>query len=114
MKPARSRAKLPEEEFILFVGDLRPMKGSMSCSRRSRTRRCDPTVLIGKSWPTQRRASCGGHRAREVAERGRHAAFRRSAIAVVPSVWARTVRDVVIEAMAGARRLGSDIGEYRK
>ena len=85
----------------------------MSCSRhmpgfpiRS------PLVLIGKSWPDTPTVLPEGV---IVHDRWPNAAvieaFRRSSIAVVPSVWAEPFGIVVIEAMAGGTPVvGSDVG----
>jgi glycosyltransferase involved in cell wall biosynthesis len=61
-----------------------------------------PLVLIGKSWPDTPAIFVDGV---TVHDRWPNAAvieaFRRSSIAVVPSVWAEPFGIVVIEAMAG-------------
>jgi glycosyltransferase involved in cell wall biosynthesis len=94
---------LPKDDFIVFVGDLRPMKGLDVLLDAYRTASTSmPLVLIGKSWPDTPTALPDGV---TVHDRWPNAsvmeAFRRSAIAVVPSVWAEPFGIVVIEAMAG-------------
>ncbi|HEY0518895.1 MAG TPA: glycosyltransferase family 4 protein [Ilumatobacteraceae bacterium] len=96
-------ALLPDEEFMIFVGDLRPMKGlDVLLDAYSTLEPSMPLVLIGKSWPDTPTAL---PRRVVVHDRWPNAAvieaFRRSSIAVVPSVWAEPFGIVVIEAMAG-------------
>jgi glycosyltransferase involved in cell wall biosynthesis len=48
---------LPRGEFILFVGDLRPMKGlDVLLAAYAELRSPPPLVLIGKTWPATPRA----------------------------------------------------------
>ena len=96
-------ARLPDGDFLLFVGDLRPMKGvDVLLAAYAALATAMPLVLIGKRWPDTPTALPEGV---EVHERWPNAAvmeaFRRSAIAVVPSIWAEPFGIVVIEAMAG-------------
>jgi glycosyltransferase involved in cell wall biosynthesis len=107
------KAKLPDGDFILFVGDLRPMKGlDVLLEAYAQLGVSIPLVLIGKSWPDTPTVLPEGV---IVHDRWPNAAvieaFRRSAIAVVPSVWAEPFGIVVIEAMAGGTPVvGSDVG----
>jgi glycosyltransferase involved in cell wall biosynthesis len=104
---------LPDGDFILFVGDLRPMKGlDVLLVAYAGLSVSIPLVLIGKSWPDTPKAVPPGVTVHErwpneaVLE-----AYRRSAIAAVPSVWAEPFGIVVIEAMAGGSPVvASDIG----
>ncbi|MEY2446337.1 MAG: hypothetical protein QOE00_2917, partial [Ilumatobacteraceae bacterium] len=106
-------AQLPDREFLLFVGDLRPMKGlDVLLAAFAQMATSFPLVLIGKSWPDTPTVLPAGV---EVHDRWPNAAvieaFRRSAIAVVPSVWAEPFGIVVIEAMAGGTPVvASNIG----
>ena len=104
---------LPEEDFILFAGDLRPMKGlDVLLEAYAGLHTSMPLVLVGKTWPDTPAALPEGV---TVHDRWPNAAvieaFRRSAIAVVPSVWAEPFGIVVIEAMAGGTPVvASDVG----
>jgi glycosyltransferase involved in cell wall biosynthesis len=106
-------ALLPAGEFMVFVGDLRPMKGlDVLLEAYAGLPRSMPLVLIGKSWPDTPTALPHGV---TVHDRWPNVAvieaFRRSSIAVVPSVWAEPFGIVVIEAMAGGTPVvASDIG----
>jgi glycosyltransferase involved in cell wall biosynthesis len=96
-------ALLPEGDFILFAGDLRPMKGlDVLLEAYAGLSASMPLVLIGKTWPDTPATLPEGV---VVHDRWPNAAvieaFRRSSIAVVPSVWAEPFGIVVIEAMAG-------------
>jgi glycosyltransferase involved in cell wall biosynthesis len=96
-------SQLPEGDFILFAGDLRPMKGlDVLLAAYAGLRESIPLILIGKSWPDTPTALPAGV---VVHDRWPNVAvieaFRRSAIAVAPSVWAEPFGIVVIEAMAG-------------
>jgi glycosyltransferase involved in cell wall biosynthesis len=96
-------ALLPDENFMIFAGDLRPMKGlDVLLAAYDGLATSMPLVLIGKSWPDTPTTLPKGV---TVHDRWPNAAvieaFRRSSIAVVPSVWAEPFGIVVIEAMAG-------------
>jgi glycosyltransferase involved in cell wall biosynthesis len=96
-------ALLPAGDFMIFAGDLRPMKGlDVVLEAYDGLATSMPLVLIGKSWPDTPTTLPKGV---IVHDRWPNAAvieaFRRSTIAVVPSVWAEPFGIVVIEAMAG-------------
>jgi glycosyltransferase involved in cell wall biosynthesis len=96
-------ALLPVGVFILFVGDLRPMKGiDVLLDAYTGLDSPPPLVLIGKSWPDTPTTWPPGV---VVYDRWPNAAviaaWQASAIGVVPSVWAEPFGIVVIEAMAG-------------
>ncbi|HEY4610622.1 MAG TPA: glycosyltransferase family 4 protein [Ilumatobacteraceae bacterium] len=105
--------RLPQGQFIVFVGDLRPMKGlDVLLAAYRGFENAPPLVLIGKSWPDTPTDLPNGV---TVHDRWPNAAvieaFRRSSIAVVPSVWAEPFGIVVIEAMAGGTPvIGSNVG----
>ena len=96
-------AHLPKQEFMLFVGDLRPIKGlDVLLKAYAALQNVMPLVLIGKAWPDtpvdlpQNVLVLHNWPNYAVME-----AWRRSAIALVPSVWPEPFGIVVIEAMAG-------------
>jgi glycosyltransferase involved in cell wall biosynthesis len=96
-------ARLPEQPFMLFVGDLRPMKGLDVLLRAyAMLQDAPPLVLIGKVWPdTPADFSHNIHVLHNWPNAAVMEAWRRSTIALVPSVWAEPFGIVVIEAMAG-------------
>jgi len=96
-------AQLPVGDFLLFVGDLRPMKGlNVLLSAYSELQDAPPLVLIGKEWPDSPKHYPPNT---VVLHNWPNAAvleaWRRSSIALVPSIWAEPFGIVVIEAMAG-------------
>jgi len=95
--------RLPAGDFILFVGDLRPMKGlDVLLDAYAALDTAMPLVLIGKRWSDTPKSLPPGV---VVHDRWPNAAvleaWQRCAIAVVPSVWAEPFGIVVIEAMQG-------------
>jgi len=106
-------SQLPAGEFMLFVGDLRPMKGlDVLLNAYSGLQDAPPLVLIGKVWPDSpthfppNTLVLHNWPNTAVLE-----AWRRSTIALVPSIWAEPFGIVVIEAMAGGTPvIGSRVG----
>lgn len=106
-------AQLPDEGFLLFVGDLRRFKGlDVLLCAYAQLDNAPPLVLIGKVW-----AETPVEFPRNVVvlrNWPNHAvmeAWRRCLVAVVPSVWPEPFGIVVIEAMASARPvIASQIG----
>jgi glycosyltransferase involved in cell wall biosynthesis len=106
-------AQLPPDGFLLFVGDLRAMKGlDVLLEAYRRLIAPPPLVLIGKVWPeTPAELPPGVVVLRDWPNRAVMAAWRRCGIAVAPSVWPEPFGIVLIEAMASARPVvGSRIG----
>ena len=95
--------RLPQTPFLLFVGDLRPIKGlGVLLEAYSGLDNAPPLVLIGKQWldtPVELPANtCVLHDWPNEAVR---AAWERSLIGLAPSLWREPFGLVVIEAMAG-------------
>jgi glycosyltransferase involved in cell wall biosynthesis len=106
-------AQLPQTPFLLFVGDLRPIKGiDVLLEAYAGLENAPPLVLIGKNWPD----TPAGIRPDD--ERGTRlpanisvfydwpndavrAAWERSLIGLAPSRWREPFGIVIIEAMAG-------------
>jgi glycosyltransferase involved in cell wall biosynthesis len=97
--------QLPDEAFLLFVGDLGAHKGvDVLLKAYASVERAPPLVLIGKAEPSPpldlpsnaRLLVDWPHEAVREAE-------RRSLAVVVPSTWAEPFGMVVIEAMAAGR-----------
>jgi glycosyltransferase involved in cell wall biosynthesis len=94
--------QLPAGDFILFVGDLRPMKGlDVLLRAHASLRRRLPLVLIGKTWPDTPPVPANVTLLDRWPNAAVLAAWQRCAIGVVPSVWAEPFGIVVIEAMSG-------------
>lgn len=109
--------RLPSE-FILFVGDLRPMKGldvlfdAYEMLTRSVTVDVPPLVVIGKRWPDTPTDVPAGV---TVFERWPNAdvlrAWSSATIGVVPSVWDEPFGIVAVEALRGGTPvIASDVG----
>lgn len=96
-------AQLPAGDFLLFVGDLRPIKGlDVLLSAHAALQDPPPLVLIGKAWPdTPSHLPPSTTVLHNWPNDAVMEAWRRSAIALVPSVWPEPFGLVVIEAMAG-------------
>lgn len=105
--------QLPKGDYMLFVGDLRPMKGlDILLDAYAGLPDAPPLVLIGKVWPDTpaeyppNTLMLGKWPNDAVLE-----AWNRAKIGLVPSVWAEPFGIVVIEAMAGGNPvIGSNIG----
>ena len=97
-------AQLPNQEFMLFVGDLRPMKGlDVLLTAYAALQDAPPLVLIGKAWPdTPTELPPNTLVLHNWPNYAVMEAWRRSSIALVPSIWPEPFGIVVIEAMAGA------------
>lgn len=98
-------AQLPQEEFLLFVGDLGHEKGLLVLLRAyAELTNAPPLVVIGRAHgdtPTEFPPNVFVYKSWP------HAAvlqaWRRSSIALVPSVWPEPFGLVVIEAMMSGR-----------
>jgi glycosyltransferase involved in cell wall biosynthesis len=96
-------AQLPSEGFLLFVGDLRPIKGvDVLLQAYAGLCHAPPLVLIGKVWPdTPTELPPNTTLLKNWPNAAVRAAWERSMIGLAPSIWAEPFGIVVIEAMAG-------------
>jgi glycosyltransferase involved in cell wall biosynthesis len=97
---------LPEQPFLLFVGDLSRQKGLLTLLRayESLGKPRPPLMLIGRRTPdTPARLPDGAEMRLEWPHEHVLAAFRRCMSAVLPSVWSDPCPTTVLEAMASAR-----------
>jgi glycosyltransferase involved in cell wall biosynthesis len=106
-------AQLPQEDFLLFVGDLSRDKGvEILLQAYARMKRPIPLVLIGRPVDV----SLSGLSAQiHVLENWPHeavlAAWQRCSLAIVPSIWPDPCPTVALEAMAmGKSVVASRIG----
>ena len=98
-------AQLPDEDYLLFVGDLSPEKGVDVLLRAyAGLAHAPPLVLIGRAsvgMPAELPANV------TILKRWPHhavmQAWRRSLFSLAPSVWSEPFGMVVIEAMANGR-----------
>jgi glycosyltransferase involved in cell wall biosynthesis len=110
----RSEADLPDEKFLLFVGELSREKGILtllSAYERLGENR-PPLVLIGRRTPeTPENLPAGASLRVEWPHAKVMEAFRRCAVAVLPSIWPDPCPTTVLEAMAtGAPVVTTAIG----
>jgi glycosyltransferase involved in cell wall biosynthesis len=96
-------SQLPQGDFLMLVGDLRPIKGlDILLEAYAGLQGVPPLVLIGKVWPdTPTELPPNTHLLGAWPNFAVMEAWRRSAIALVPSIWPEPFGIVVIEAMAG-------------
>lgn len=105
--------QLPNIPFLLFVGDLRRDKGiDVLLSAYNDLVNAPPLVLIGKVWnDTPRIFPSNVIVFKDWPNKAVLAAWKRSLIAIVPSVWPEPFGMVVIEAMSAGRPvIASQIG----
>jgi glycosyltransferase involved in cell wall biosynthesis len=97
--------QLPDQPFLLFVGDLRHNKGiQVLLSAYARMESAPPLVLIGKVWPeTPKVFPPNVFVLKNWPNEAVLAAWSRSLIGIVPSLWPEPFGIVVIEAMASGR-----------
>jgi len=106
-------SELPEEPFVLFVGDLRREKGiEVLLEAYGGLVESPPLVLIGKVWDeSPRRLPENVRLFREWPNSAVREAQRRSLALVLPSLWPEPFGMVVLEALAAGRPvIGSRIG----
>ncbi|HEX3723208.1 MAG TPA: glycosyltransferase, partial [Nitrolancea sp.] len=97
--------QLPSEGYLLFVGDLRRDKGlHVLLKAYAEMSERIPLVLIGKVWPeTPETFPSNVIVFKHWPNYAVMEAWRRSTIALVPSVWPEPCATVVLEAMASGR-----------
>ncbi len=98
-------AELPEEPFLLFVGDMRREKGvHVLLEAHRRLRDPLPLVIVAKVWDDDIGPLPEGvHVLRNWPNPTVRAAMAKSAALVVPSTWAEPFGMVVTEALAAGR-----------
>lgn len=98
-------SQLPAEPFLLFVGDLRYEKGvEVLLSAYAGLHAPPPLVLIGKTWSdTPEVLPPGTILLKDWPNEAVLAAWKRSLVAIVPSVWPEPFGLVIIEAMSSGR-----------
>lgn len=97
---------MPEEAFLLFVGDLSNEKGVRTLLRAYELLGVDrpPLMLVGRRMPdTPTRLPDGAEVHLEWPHENVLAAFRRCISAVLPSVWPDPCPTAVLEAMGSGR-----------
>jgi glycosyltransferase involved in cell wall biosynthesis len=97
--------QLPDDPFLLFVGDVRPAKGiHVLLDAYSRLPSRPPLVLIGKVWAdTPGELPPGVLLLRDWPNAAVRAAMGRSLALVTPSLWREPFGIVVAEALAAGR-----------
>lgn len=97
--------QLPAEEFLLFVGDLRRLKGlDVLLEAYAGLTGAPPLVLIGKVWDeTPKHFPPNVWVFKKWPNYAIMAAWQRAMIAVAPSIWPEPFGIVIIEAMAAAK-----------
>jgi len=96
--------QLPEDPFLLFVGDIRAEKGiHVLLDAYGRLADPPPLVLIGKVWPDTPAPPPGVTLVRDWPNAAVRAAMPRALALVAPSVWPEPFGIVVTEAMAAGR-----------
>lgn len=114
-------AQLPQGPFLMFVGDLRPIKGvavllqayaELTAAASGLGGQVPPLVLIGKQWAdTPRDLPHNTYVLHDWPNEAVRAAWARSSIGLAPSLWHEPFGIVVIEAMAGGSPvIGSRMG----
>lgn len=98
-------AQLPDQEFLLFVGDLRRDKGiEVLLAAYAGLSGAPPLVLIGKVWPdTPTVFPPDVIVLKNWPNEAVLAAWERTLMAIVPSLWAEPFGIVIIEAMSSGR-----------
>jgi glycosyltransferase involved in cell wall biosynthesis len=97
-------AQLPEDGFLLFVGDITRDKGAEVLLEAYRTLRDpSPLVLIGRSYLSVESLPRGVIAAGILPRESVMSAWRRSLVGIVPSIVPDSCPTVVIEAMAAGR-----------
>ncbi len=106
-------AQLPDEDFFLFVGDLRNAKGLPVLLEAYASMQDGPRlVLIGKATPeTPTRLPPGAVMFQDWPNSAVLVAHERGLATIVPSIWPEPFAMVILEAMvAGRPVIGSAIG----
>jgi glycosyltransferase involved in cell wall biosynthesis len=108
--------QLPREQFFLYVGDLRRVKGyDVLLAAYAAAHATRPLVVIGKRWPdSPDTLPANVHVFENWPNHAVRAAYARARAAIVPSVWAEPFGIVAIEAMsAGIPVVASATGGLR-
>lgn len=106
-------AQLPDEPFLLFVGDLRRQKGlHVVLEAYERLARRPPLVLIGRPCPdTPEHLPDGVRLLTNWPHTAVMRAWQRAMLGLAPSIWPEPCATVVLEAMyCGKAMVVSDVG----